>query len=1073
MAGETEEKPPDRPEQDPSPGETGLRIRRLLSSSRRAEGSEAASPPEPHPSEFSTLPTSAEKPQTEEALGAGPEPSASPDPQVTPRASRRTPPPPPIARDESELPRRVPERDPGATRVAPAAYVPPPPSASPTKVRRLRAGLRSLSPGWGCLLRMSILGGFGVVGVAVAVASFGVYQYFAVARTLPSVEDLQSRAAQFETTRILDREGNLLYEILDPQAGRRTYVPLSEISPYMVAAVIATEDSQFYSHPGFDPLALARAISQNLEAGEIASGASTITQQIARNLLLSPEERSQRTAIRKIREIMLAAEITRRYSKDQILELYLNQMYFGNLAYGVEAAAETYFNTSADRLTLSQASFLAGLLQAPSVYDIFTNREATLARHRQVLMLMVQTSNEQGCIYVSNSQHAVCVPPEEAGAAAAEIEGYAFNLPAGEMRFPHWVNFVRSELEAMYDPQTIYRSGFTVYTTLDPDLQRIAEEMVATQVGALADRHVTDGALVAIRPDTGEILAMVGSADYNNEEIDGQVNMAVRPRQPGSSIKPLTYAAAFAAGWTPATLIWDVPSQFPPSGDPSDTRPPYEPVNYDERFHGPVTVRTALANSYNVPAVKTLDFIGIYDDPATPEEEGLVPFARRMGITTLTRPDYGLSLTLGGGEVTLLDLTGAYAVFANGGLRIPPVAITRIVDHTGAEVYAYEVPAGDQVVRPEHAYLISSILSDNAARMPMFGPNSVLNLPFPVAAKTGTTNDFRDNWTLGYTPDLAVGVWVGNADWTPMQNTTGLTGAAPIWNQFMQTAIQRLTGGFPTPFMAPPGIMERVICAVSGAEPSEWCPSHRSEIFAADQPPLPSTQDLWQRVWVDSWALELASGECADYAVERQGLDVTDPWARRWLEEDSQGREWLEHMDIAQDDLFFIPHTMCSASSPRPILALTAPHEGEALETPPIEIIGRAAATGNFERWELHHGGGNDPSGWDLIAEGSNPVPEEGRLTYWTPSRAPNGAGTLRLVIFGDHGRRAETRIHIFLSLAATPTPTPTLTPTVTPTATLPPTPTETPPPPPTFTPTPSPSETPTPTDTESPTPTV
>jgi len=920
---------------------------------------------------------------------------------------------------------------------------------------------------------MAILALFAVAGLFVAAASFGVYQYYAVARTLPSVEDLQSRAAQFETTHILDREGNLLYEILDPQAGRRTHVPLSEISPYLVAAVIATEDSQFYTHPGFDPLALARAISQNLEAGEIASGASTITQQVARNLLLSPEERSQQTALRKIREIMLAAEITRRYTKDQILELYLNQMYFGNIAYGVEAAAETYFNTSADRLTLAQGSFLAGLLQAPSVYDIFTNREATLGRHRQVLTLMVQTSTEKGCIYVSNSPDAVCVSPEDAGVAAAEIELFTFNLPVGEMRFPHWVNFVRSELEAMYDPQTIYRSGFTVYTTLDPDLQRTAEEMVATQVGSLADRHVTNGALVAIRPSTGEILAMVGSADFENEEIDGQVNMAVRPRQPGSSIKPLTYAAAFARGWTPATLIWDVPSQFPPSGDPSDTRPPYEPINYDERFHGPVTVRTALANSYNVPAVKTLSFIGIYDNPATPEEEGLIPFAQRMGITTLTRPDYGLSLTLGGGEVTLLDLTGAYAVFANGGLRVPPIAITRIVDHTGTEVYSYQPPTGEQVVRPEHAYLISSILSDNVARLPMFGPNSLLNLPFPVAAKTGTTNDFRDNWTLGYTPDLAVGVWVGNADWTPMQNTTGLTGAAPIWNQFMQAAIQRLTGGSPTPFVQPPGIIERVICAVSGAEPSEWCPSHRSELFAADQPPLPREQDLWQRVWIDSWALELASADCADFAVERQGLDVADPWARRWLQENSQGRDWLEDMGIEQDDLFFIPHTTCSSSSPRPILALTSPHEGEALDSPPIEIVGRAGATANFESWDLQYGAGNDPTGWDVIAEGDRNQQDSGRLTMWTPSRAPNGAGTLRLIIRGDSRRRAELRIHIFLALAPTLTPTPTPTPTPSPTVTLPPTPTDTAPPPPTstFTPTATDTPSPSPTDTDTPVP--
>jgi hypothetical protein len=303
-----------------------------------------------------------------------------------------------------------------------------------------------------------------------------------------------------------------------------------------------------------------------------------------------------------------------------------------------------------------------------------------------------------------------------------------------------------------------------------------------------------------------------------------------------------------------------------------------------------------------------------------------------------------------------------------------------------------------------------------------------------------------------------------------MQNTTGLTGAAPIWNQFMQAAIQRVTGGAPTPFLAPPGIVERVICAVSGAEPSEWCPGHRSEIFAADQPPLPRERDLWQRVWVDSWSLELASGECADYAVERLGLDVTDPWARRWLEEDSAGRDWLERMGIERDDLFYVPHTTCSASSSRPILGLASPHENEALDSPPIEIIGRAGATANFERWELQYGVGFDPTGWSPVADGTNSHNEQSRLTLWTPSNTRNGPGTLRLIVFGDHRRRAEIRVHIFLSLASTPTPTASLTPTPTPTFTPTPTATAPPPPPTTHTYTPSPTETPAPTDTETPT---
>ncbi len=755
--------------------------------------------------------------------------SGTPEPTPPGRASESPTLPDPF--DRTDLPRRVTERDLEATRLTPAAFVPgsPPP-------RRPR---RSLPGGWrGCTVRMLVLGLFAAAAVLIVVLSLAVVQYFALAATLPSVEDLQSHAAQFETTRILDRDGHLLYEILDPQAGRRTYTPLAEISPFMLAATISTEDSQFYSHPGFDLLAIARAIWQNVGTGGGGPGASTITQQIARNLLFTPEEAAQRTALRKIREILLAAEITRRYGKDEILELYLNQVYFGNLAYGIEAASETYFATTSDRLSLSQASFLAGLIQAPSVYDVYGNREATLNRHRQILGLMLLTSDQQGCIAVSNSPEPICVSPETAGAAAVEIESYSFPEPDVDLRYPHWVQFVREELERRFDPQTIYRSGFTVTTTLDPEIQDFAQRTVAEHIAGLAAHRAGNGAVVVLRPATGEILAMVGSADFYNPDIDGQVNMAVAPRQPGSSIKPLTYAAAFEKGWTPATLLWDVPSEFPPSGNPGDPRPPYQPVNYDGRFHGPVTVRTALGSSYNIPAVKTLDFVRIFDDPATPVEEGLVPFARRLGITTLTRDDYGLSLTLGGGDVSLLELSGAYAVFANGGLRVPPVAISRIVDSRGELVFEYR-PQAEPVLRPEHAYLITSILADNAARTPAFGQNSILRQAFDAAVKTGTTNDFRDNWTLGYTPEVVVGAWIGNADYSPMEDISGVAGAGPIWNQVMQAAVAELSAGSPAGFSRPQGIVERVVCATSGAEPSEWCPSQRSEFFAADQLPLP------------------------------------------------------------------------------------------------------------------------------------------------------------------------------------------------------------------------------------------
>jgi membrane peptidoglycan carboxypeptidase len=817
-------------------------------------------------------------------------------------------------------------------------------------------------------------------------------------------------------------------------------------------------------------MAIFRAFWQNYRSGETVSGASTITQQLARALLFSPEERGERSYQRKVREAILAAEVTRRYSKDEILELYLNENYYGNLAYGIEAAAETYFGTSADKLTLSQAAFLAGLPQAPSVYDVYTNREVTLHRQEQVLFLMYQASQEQGCVYVSNSPQRVCVDALSVATASSELQDYTFRPAAVPMRYPHWVNYIRGLLETQFDPQTIYRSGFSVYTTLDPGLQDAAEEIVASQVQSLADRHATDGALVAIRPGTGEILAMVGSADFYNEEIDGQVNMAVSPRQPGSSIKPLTYLAAFEKGWTPATLIWDVPSEFPPSGNPNDPRPPYKPVNYDERFHGPVTVRTALANSYNVPAVKTLQYVGIYDDPETSTEEGLIALAKRFGITTLNRDDYGLSLTLGGGEVPLLEMTSAFGVFANGGRRVPPVAITKILDLNGNVVYEYQPSRGDLVVRPEHAYLISSILSDNEARTPAFGPDSVLKLPFQAAAKTGTTNDFRDNWTVGYTPDVSVGVWVGNADFSPMKNVSGLTGAAPIWADFMKVAIQQLTGGNPSGFVRPAGVTERVICTISGTEPSQWCPNQRSEYFAADQPPLPKGEDLWKRVVLDTWTGLISSPSCDDYTDEKLTLNVSDPWAIKWIRKDSQGEKWAEEIGFS-DPIFFTPSRECNSDDPHPKLAFTSPRDGETIHISPLEIFGQASATKDFEYYQLEYGLGNDPVKWERLVRENSPIEQAGKIYEWDLKELPAGEVTLRLYVRSNHDTYAEKVMRLNLQVP-TPTPTPTATPTPTDTPTPTPTPTDTATPTATPTDTPTPSDTPTPTKTPSPSPT-
>jgi penicillin-binding protein 1C len=923
----------------------------------------------------------------------------------------------------------------------------------------------------GCLVAGTLMGVFGTIIIGILALSFLIVQYFTIAAGLPSVENLRQYASQFETTRIYDRNGNLIYEILDPNAGRRTYVSLDEISPEVIAATIATEDKDFYSNPGFDPLGILRAFWQNYTSGKVVSGASTITQQLARTLLLSPEERVEISTRRKTREIVLAAEITRKYSKDEILELYINEIYFGNLAYGIQAAAETYFNTSAGQLNLAQASFLAGLPQAPAIYDIFSNREVSLLRHLDVLNLMYQLSNERGCILVNHYAVPICVTLDEAAVSAREIEEYEFEQRLINMPYPHWVNYIRMQLEEQYDPQTIYRSGFRVYTTLDPQFQRYAQNALSEQVEGLVVNNANDGALVAIQPQTGEILAMVGSADFFNEEISGQVNMAVAPRQPGSSIKPLTYAAAFEKGWSPATLIWDVPSKFPPSGNPDDTREPYEPVNYDGKFHGPVLLRTALGSSYNMPAVKALDYIGIYDNPDTPEKDGLISFAERMGITTLTREDYGLSLTLGGGDVSLLELTSAFSIFANSGERMAPYVIQRIEDQSGQVLFDHSVEDGEQVIRADHAYLISDILSDNNARKPAFGSNSILQLPFKAAVKTGTTNDFRDNWTIGYTPDFAIGVWIGNADYTPMKNISGVTGAAPLWSETMQWAIETYHNGKPSSFVQPATIEDHLICSASGTKPSDKCSSEKLEIFAEGQPPLPANKDFWNEIALDTWTNLKAGPACSEFTEEKLTLQVTEKWAKKWIQESEAGRAWAKNAGF-DEPVIFTPERECRGDDPKPTIVFVGLTDGMDINASPLDIYAVVKATGNFDRFRLQYGVGNNPDKWKTIIKDDKQYGEPSKLVSWDVYQADATRITLRIYLYSTEETFAEKRIHLDLLVpTVTPTITPTATETPTPTEIILPTDTNTPIETATLSDTPNPSDTVSPSDTPSPTP--
>ncbi|MBI4498225.1 MAG: PBP1A family penicillin-binding protein [Chloroflexi bacterium] len=633
---------------------------------------------------------------------------------------------------------------------------------------------------------------------------------------------------------VFARRGRLLYESLEGQAGVARPVPLDALSLYLQQATIATEDAGFFQNPGVDPGAVLRAMVQNLRSGRIETGASTITQQLARMLYFSAEERAGRSLVRKLKEAALALRLTRSFPKDAILEAYLNRVYYGGMAYGAEAAAQVYFGKPARDLDLAEAAMLAGLPQAPAAYNPLLHPEAAAARQAVVLDLMVQAG---------------AITPAQA--AQARAERLRFAPAAFPILAPHFVMYVREVLERELGPDL--PAGLRVTTTLDLDLQRAAEAVVRRHLAALEDRQVGNAALVALDPHTGEVLVLVGSADYFDAERDGAVNVALALRQPGSAIKPITYAAALARGFTPATTIYDTRTVL-------TTRhgEPYTPKNYDRVYHGPVTLRQALGSSYNMPAVKVLAQVGLGT---------VLDLARDMGLTTFGDAErYDLSLTLGGGEVRLLELTAAYSVLAAGGVYREPVALLRVEDAAGRVLFRRDGPQGERrALSPQVAYLITDILADQGARLPAFGEDNPLRLTRPAAAKTGTTQDFRDNWTVGYTPDLVAGVWVGNADNRAMREVSGITGAGPIWHDFMEEALR---GSAARRFPVPDGIISAEVCDPWGLRPGPWCPSRRVEQFIAGTEPA-EVEQVYRAVPLCLATGELAGPECPGPVVQR------------------------------------------------------------------------------------------------------------------------------------------------------------------------------------------------------------
>jgi len=687
-----------------------------------------------------------------------------------------------------------------------------------------------------------------------------------VVTDLPDISAREQGMA-LPSTRIYDRNGVLLYQIADPESGLNRVVPLDELPSCMVDATLATEDANFYSHPGVDIRGVMRAIWINAQGGEVVAGGSTITQQVARNLLMDPDQRAERTLRRKLRESALALQLTRHYSRDEILALYLNQTYYGNLAYGVEAAAQAYFGKGAADLTLAECAVLAGLPQAPALYDPLTNPEAAKDRQRVVLDLMVR----RGDITVAQADRAYAEP--------LQYSSSRFPIEA-----PHFVAAVWTQLERSFGDELL-QGGLEVTTTLDLNWQRVAEEAVVRHLERLNNppagepaHNARNAALVAMDPYTGEILAMVGSPDYFDERIDGAVNAALAPRQPGSALKPFTYAAAFDPTrddpWTPATMILDV-------GTPFVTRrlESYTPANYGLAEHGPVLIREALASSYNIPAVVALDHIGL---------ETLIRLTTRLGISTLTDSSrFDLSLTLGGGEVRLVELVAAYGALANGGYRVDPVYIREVRSSQGEVLFTAEPPVHEQpVLDPRVAFLITDILSDNQARTPAFGPSSALQIGRPAAAKTGTTTDFRDNWTVGYTPNLVTGVWVGNADNSQMVEVSGVSGAGPIWNEFMRRV---LVGQPELQFAVPQGVVRAEVCSTSGLLPTPYCPKTRWEWFIEGT--VPRIEDTLYQPFV----LDRRTGLLADETTPPEDRET-----RVYLVLPPEARDWAQRRGIPQ-----------------------------------------------------------------------------------------------------------------------------------------------------------------------------
>lgn len=790
------------------------------------------------------------------------------------------------------------------------------------------------------------------------------------------------------STQILDREGKtVLYQVYESE--NRTFTPLAEMPEYLKQATIAVEDKDFYKHSGFDPLSVLRIV-KNVIVKRRLIGGSTLTQQLVKNALLSNE----RTITRKIKELVLAIEIERKFSKDDILQMYLNESPYGGTAWGIAAAAETYFGKKPSELSLTEAVILSGMPQSPSRFSPYgKNPLAYVARATDVARRM----REDG--YITKEQEKEVV---------GNLTNVGFTKKGNSIKAPHFVMYVKESLEEMYGENMVEQGGLRVITSLDYELQEKSEEIVAEEIDKVAGpMHITNGAAMAMDANNGEILAMVGSRNFFDNEHDGQVNVVMSKRQPGSAIKPVTYAAAFAKGFWPGMAIADVVTDFP-SGD-SDK--PYRPENYDGKEHGLVTLRSALGSSLNVPAVKVLALVGLKDTLKLAYDMGF----DSLEPTTENMRRLGLSVTLGGGEVRLHDLVSGYASFANRGIRVKPVAVLKVFDKNGKVIYENKKVEGAKIMDEKVAYLINSVLSDNSARLLTFGENSLLNMQGRnVAVKTGTTNDKRDNWAVGWTRNAVVGVWVGNNDNSQMkQVASGVSGASPIWRRMMLAAVEKYKDPV---FERPTGVDEVELDVISGYPAHDGWQSKKEVVIAGTIPPVDDPIHKYIEVCRSDGNKLASSVQIAQGDYEKKEVIVikeNDP-----LNEPSN--KWQEAIDTwlgtQNDSRYKVPTEYCTEVVGVHVEILS-PHDRVRVDSNDIKVEATAVSDKKIE-WV------------DLYLDGNKELRWTER-PYSKSFTLENGIHTLRIVARNEAGVESD-RVHQFGVNSdwqeATPTPTPTET---------------------------------------------